>query len=46
MRMRLHTYVTRILKICMYRVEEEKVIFDKIMAFSTKSVVRIGFNIG
>ena len=35
MRMKLHTYVTGILKICMYRVEEEKIIFDKIMAFST-----------
>ena len=43
--MNLHTYVTGMLKICMYCVEEDTIIFDTIMAFSTSSFVRLGFNI-
>ena len=43
--MNLHTYVTGMLKICMYCAEEDKIIFDTVMAFSTSSFVRLGFNI-
>ena len=44
--LKLCTYIKNILKMCMRIFADEKMIFDKITAFSTETSLWLAFNIG